>query len=70
MKTRVRHTALLAAGALAGGAAAAIGLGHTAWFGTEKPVAAAVSRMSTNERAAPTDVAAAAATAVAWQAQA
>ena len=52
MKTRVRHTALLAAGALAGGAAAALGLGHTAWFGAEKPVAAAVSSMSTS-RAAP-----------------
>ena len=60
MKTRVRHTALLAAGALAGGAAAAIGLGHTAWFGAEKPVAAAAGSMSTSESAASTDAARAA----------
>ncbi len=57
MKTHVRHTALLAAGALAGGAAAAIGLGHTAWFGGEKPVAASVGGMSGAAQAAPTDVA-------------
>ena len=46
MKTQVRYTALLAAGALAGGAAAALGLGSKAWFGVEKPVAAAVSSMA------------------------
>ena len=47
MKSQVRHTALLAAGALAGGAAAALGISSKAWFGSEKPVAAAVSSMTT-----------------------
>jgi len=70
MKTRVRHTALLAAGALAGGAAAALGLGNTAWFGAEKPVAAAVSSMSDSAGVASTDAAIAIATAATVPAQA
>ena len=53
MKIQVRYTALVAAGALAGGAAATLGLGSKAWFGTEKPVAAAVSSLAASTDVAP-----------------
>jgi serine protease Do len=71
MKSQVRHTALLAAGALAGGAAAALGISSKAWFGAEKPVAAAVSSLaaaSTDARS--TDAASAVATAASLPPQA